>query len=39
MEMKDGLAGGLTAIHAHVVALGLVTRVIHLTDVRLYWVK
>jgi hypothetical protein len=29
--LKDGLAGGLTAIHAHVVALGLVTRVIHLT--------
>ena len=31
MEMKDGLAGGLTAIHAQVIAIGLVTIVNHLT--------
>ena len=31
MEMKDGLAGGLAAVHAQVIAIGLVTSVNHLT--------
>jgi hypothetical protein len=31
MEMKDGLAGGLAAVHTQVIAIGLVTSVNHLT--------
>lgn len=31
MEMKDGLAGGLAAVHANIIAIGLVTSVNHLT--------
>jgi len=31
MEMKDGLAGGLAAVHAQVIAIGMVTSVNHLT--------
>ena len=32
MEMKDGLAGGLAAVHTQAVVIGLVMWVIHLTD-------
>ena len=31
MKMKDGLAGGLAAVHAQVIAIGMVTSVNHLT--------
>ena len=33
MEMKDGLAGGLAAVHAQVIAIGMVTSVIQKHEV------